>query len=67
MKIKSRVQSFSERFGGKWKYNGWGWPTYECDDGKRYINRVSTCLCDYSCNCGIALFLYGDGIPKRIL
>ena len=52
---------FHKKFGGKWKYDGRG--TWNCDDRKRFIQRVSGCTCDYDCDHPSQMYLYGDGVP----
>ncbi len=54
----------SKQFGGKWTYDhicSW-W----CNDDKRNVNRVSSCICDDVCDHTPYYYLYGDVTPKLL-
>lgn len=58
MKPRSVTQSITERFGGKWWYQGMG--HWECDDGVRYVNRVASIHADEDSPGSFCLY-YRDG------
>lgn len=64
MKVTSIVKMLSDSLSGKWKYDGQS--RWYSKDG-RHVARVKTCLCDSECDCERAYFLYGDGVPKRVM
>jgi len=41
---KSTAQVLTEKYGGKWKYDGTS--SWNCDDGKRHVARTAGCLHD---------------------
>ena len=64
----NKTKYLEKYYGGKWKYDGHG--SWWCDDDKRSVTRVSTCMmdsrCDDSCKCPVACWMYGDDAPQRI-
>ena len=70
MKPKSKVKLLEEQFGGKWKYIGFG-GGWECDDGKRWVNKTYS-FCDEDLYHGsifpVEYYMYKkDGESKRIM
>ncbi len=62
--MESKVKQLEKQFGGKWEYRGMG--GWDCADGKRSVQCVSSCFCDYNCGSSPRYYLYGDGKPQEV-
>jgi len=60
----SYAKFLGRTYGGKWKY---AYPCYwHCDDGIRYVARVSAGVDEFDNPVGPPqMWLYGDGVPER--
>jgi hypothetical protein len=65
-KPKSITQFLNTNYGGIWKYNGLG--SWDCDDGKRYVNRHAEYIDDVGDAHGTRYVIYEawTGIGLRV-
>jgi hypothetical protein len=64
--FKSKAKQLSDKFGGKWKYDGIA--TWWCDDEKRHVSRVCNNFYDDFETTPLLkeYILYGDGTPRHV-
>ena len=62
----SKAKQLEKLFGGKWLYDNF--TRWNCDDGKRYVARVSDGTDECGDSTGTAYTLYDEnGVGKRIV